>query len=198
MRRAINDYPESVDVDGTLYPVRSDYKNALLILDAGDDMELSQEECLAVQLNIFYRDFASVRRRPDLIKFISAMTGFLRCGKQSIGSVTEIKTLDYRQDWQYIVAAFQKDYGIDLSKTDDIHWWRFCALLNGLSEDNMITKIVGYRGVNLSDIKDKNMRKFYAKMKQTYMLKTSQDEIDLEEQADLEFIRQAELKRKTA
>ena len=54
------------------------------------------------------------------------------------------KALDLLLDGDYITAAFQQAYGIDLTSCD-MHWHRFKALLNGIPEDTMLSRIMGYR-----------------------------------------------------
>ena len=54
------------------------------------------------------------------------------------------KAIDLVLDGDYIVAAFQQAYGIDLTSCD-MHWHRFKALLNGIPEDTMLSRIMGYR-----------------------------------------------------
>lgn len=56
------------------------------------------------------------------------------------------RALDLVLDGDYIVASFQKAYGIDL--TDPalrMHWHRFKALLNGLLDDTVLGRAMGYR-----------------------------------------------------
>lgn len=54
------------------------------------------------------------------------------------------RTIDLVLDGEYVVAAFQQAYGIDLT-TGDMHWHRFKALLNGLPEDTRLSQIMGFR-----------------------------------------------------
>lgn len=53
-------------------------------------------------------------------------------------------TLDLIMDGDYIVSAFQQAYGIDLTSCD-MHWHRFNALLIGLPDEVLLSKIRGYR-----------------------------------------------------
>lgn len=55
------------------------------------------------------------------------------------------RLIDYILDGDYIVAAFQQAYGIDLTK-EDMHWHRFKALLVSLPEQTLMSKIISYRG----------------------------------------------------
>lgn len=54
------------------------------------------------------------------------------------------KAIDLVLDGDYITAAFQQAYGIDLTQ-GDMHWHRFKALLNGLPESTVLSRIMGYR-----------------------------------------------------
>lgn len=51
-----------------------------------------------------------------------------------------------------------------------LHWWEFRALFQGLKDDNKIVKIMGYRGIDLSKIKDKEEKARYKKLKKIYAL----------------------------
>lgn len=52
--------------------------------------------------------------------------------------------LDYVLDGDYIVAAFQQAYGIDLTSCD-MHWHRFKALMAGLPDCTKLSSIMHYR-----------------------------------------------------
>lgn len=65
------------------------------------------------------------------------------------------RMIDYVIDGSFIVASFQQAYGIDLTKVD-MHWHRFCALLDGLPDDTKMSKIIGYRGYDPADEKRKH------------------------------------------
>ena len=76
----------------------------------------------------------------------------------------------YEFDDSYIYSAFLQQYTIDLQEIKYMHWWKFKALFDGLSEDTQIVKVMQYRSVNLAQIKDTERRNFYKKMKKLYAL----------------------------
>jgi len=98
---------------------------------------------------------------------------FYNCGetvrKSGVRAVTKIPKVNLKDDFPYIWAAFMSDFGIDLS-VQKLHWWKFRALLESLSDNCKFSRIVSYRSVNVSELKDKNMRIFYDKMKKKYQL----------------------------
>ena len=66
-----------------------------------------------------------------------------------------------------------------------MHWWKFKALFDGLNENTEIVKIMGYRSVNLSQIKDSEKRNYYKKMKRLYAI----PDMRSQEEKEAEFAR---------
>lgn len=90
---------------------------------------------------------------------------------------SSVRALDYVLDGDYIVAAFQQAYGIDLTSIDYMHWHRFNALIVGLPDETRLAKVMGYRTWVKSDRKyEDEMRE----MRSRWMLPdddTGEDEI---------------------
>lgn len=83
------------------------------------------------------------------------------------------------QDAALIYAGFYQQYGIDLT-TAELHWYQFRALLSGLGEETLFGRVLGYRMMDLSSLKNKGKRQFYAKMKALYRLKDYRTEEEKE------------------
>ena len=86
----------------------------------------------------------------------------------------------YEFDDEYIYSAFMSQYGIDLNNTKYLHWWKFKALMNSLNDNTLFVKIMGYRNIELSKIKDKSMKDFYKSMKKQYSLPDMRSEEEKE------------------
>ena len=82
---------------------------------------------------------------------------------------------DFEYDANLIYSAFLQQYKIDLCQTN-MHWWTFKALLGGLSDDTHFIKVVQYRSMDLSKIKDKEQKRHYQKMKALYKLPDNRSE----------------------
>lgn len=63
-----------------------------------------------------------------------------------------------------------QQYNIDLNKIKYMHWWKFKALFEGLNENTQIVKIMGYRAMDITKIKDKEEKARYKKLKRMYQL----------------------------
>lgn len=80
------------------------------------------------------------------------------------------RALDFALDAGLIVAAFRQVYGMDLTAETDLHWHVFLSLLRSLPEDCRLCRIMSYRTAELSDIKDPELRRRYAELKEAYAL----------------------------
>ena len=125
-------------------------------------------------LELYYPNFEEISNYNEAIE---GMLWFYQCGKELANSNEKNKNnnkynqiYSYEFDNKYIYSAFMEQYKIDLQEIEYMHWWKFRALFDGLNEDAEIVKIMGYRSVNLSQIKDIEKRNYYKKMKRLYAL----------------------------
>lgn len=140
-------------------------------------------------LNLFYPEINQI---TNVKQAIDDIIWFYSCGKDEETSTQKTKNnrnnkqiYSYVFDNDLIYSAFKDQYNIDLVEIDYLHWWKFKAMFNGLKSDNKIAEIMGYRSIDLSEIKDKEMRKHYKKLQQTYKL----PDMRSEEQKESDFAR---------
>lgn len=93
---------------------------------------------------------------------------------------SEFRVLDYIIDSDYIYSAFLQQYGIDLIDIEELHWHKFKALLNGLSDATKLSEIMGYRCYEESHAK--NEKELYQKLKSAWEL----PQIETEEEKEAE------------
>ena len=164
--------PSSVEIDDTEYEINTDFRISVLFSLLMEDDELTEEQKVLQALSLYYPVIPT-----DIGKAIEQIKWFYSCGKSDkpIGSkkgkTNSKKVFDFEADANYIYSAFMSQYRIDLQDIGQLHWWKFKALLEGLKEDNKLSKIIEYRSVDLSKIKDKEQRKFYKDMQKQYSLK---------------------------
>ena len=67
-------------------------------------------------------------------KTFKQISWFMQCGKEAKKENSSQKVVfSYSYDSDYIIAAFQEFYNIDLLKVRYMHWWKFNLLLGTLS-----------------------------------------------------------------
>lgn len=83
---------------------------------------------------------------PDDPEWVEAALEFLASENATprVSARSDARAVDLVLDGDYITASFQQAYGIDLTCCD-MHWHRFRALLNGLPENTIMARIIGYR-----------------------------------------------------
>ena len=117
-------------------------------------------------------------KAPEGEEWQLAAYRFYQCPNEVPRATRRLKTrlLDFIIDGQFIVASFQQAYGIDLTSCD-MHWHRFCALLDGLPDETKMSKIMGYRGYDPRDEKRKH-NEFMQEQRMRWALPAEDDEDD--------------------
>lgn len=158
--------------------IRTDFRESIKFELLMQDNSVNNKDKIVLALNLYYYNAKEIK---DIKQAVDDILWFYRCGKdlKNISSNEEKTSEDsnktkqiysYEFDDEYIYSAFMEQYKIDLNSIKYLHWWKFRALLNSLNENVLFSKILGYREINLSRIKDKEMRNFYKKMKKIYAL----------------------------
>ena len=179
----IDKLPETVEVNCQEVSINSDFRVFILFEQILKDYELSKEDKIKKCLSLFYKE-----KPANLIEAVEQMFRFysmdfmndFHSAKKGKGSKKNKKLYDWDFDQAYIYAAFLSQYRIDLQEVAYLHWWKFRFLFMGLNEDNKISKIIGYRDMDTSKIKDKEEKKRYEQLKKTFAIpeKISKEEID--------------------
>lgn len=169
--------PISVNIDNNEYEINSDFRISILFELLMQDNSMGDKDKIFRALQLYYPVVPE-----NVNEAIEQMLWFYRCGKdirKSKGngkgkSVTQIYSFEHDDD--YIYAAFMDQYSIDLQDIKYLHWWKFKAMFKSLKEDNEIVKIMSYRSVDLSLIKDKEQKSYYKKMQELYKIPVSKDD----------------------
>ena len=151
--------------------IDTNFRSFILFELLMQDNELKEEEKIYLSINLFYKE-----PPQDLKKAIEGILWFYRCGEEekkvgkSGGESRKKQIYSYEYDAKLIYSAFLDQYGIDLNEIDQLHWFKFKALFEGLKSDNKICEIMSYRSIDLNKIKDKDERKKYRKLQREFAL----------------------------
>ncbi|PIC65333.1 hypothetical protein CSV79_01545 [Sporosarcina sp. P13] len=181
-------YPltETVEIDGTTYPIDMSFDNILRLIEMLNDqeiddvtqVELGMQMFIGVDLDcdinlkgsIFNKLFEDVvsegekKSRPVDIK-----GNPMPSNEESEGGASYSLT----EDAEYIYASFMQDYGMDLFEYQGkLHWSKFRALLAGLGDETKFKKVLEIRGMELPTGKGtEKQRKSILDAKRAYALK---------------------------
>ena len=132
--------PTSVEVNGTRYDIRSDFRAILDIIEALNDIDLRPQEKSLVVLEIFYED-------PDLIPAYDWEDAIRACFRFIDGGVERTKgnspeLVDWEKDFPLIVAPINHIAGQDIRGAEYVHWWTFLAWYGEISNDCTFAQVL--------------------------------------------------------
>lgn len=169
------EYPKVLEIHGEYVPIITDFREYIRLLDMLKCKDLTDVQKVMILQDYFLADISV---DPEALR---ALTDFvtmeMKDEKAEQDSDSEEpeeprqkNLFSYEIDYPFILSGFLRDYGIDLETVDYLHWWKFRMLFDGLSEDTEIKQRIMYRGIDLSDIKDKDERKRIAKIQRRIQL----------------------------
>ena len=174
--------PCSIEVGGKEIYIRTDYRVWLkfesIMFDAS---KVSIKKIADAVINCI--DASKSKTLPEnLQELIEALMLFHGCNEKPKTKKTnesenrKAPVFDFEEDAAYVYAAFLAQYGIDLVEIPHLHWFKFNALFRSLDDTSKIMKIMSWRDMDLSKIKDSEQRKVYSKLKETFALPDKRSE----------------------
>lgn len=175
----IDKLPKTVMISGAEVPIETNFRTGILFELMMQDDTVDDIQKILCALDMFYgaRPFKVNEAIDQILWFYSAGKEWRKDNEQSSGAgggARRIYSFEYDDD--YIYSAFLSQYGIDLQNIKYLHWWKFKAMFHGLSEDQEIVKIMGYRGMKITGSMSKDQRRFYKRMQSLYALPIPKDE----------------------
>ena len=167
--------------------IRTDFRESIKFELLMQDRDIEDERKVKMILNLYYyRPEQITNIKQALEEVVWFYTGGDKKENTNINNNSNNKKqiYSYEFDAEYIYSAFMQQYKIDLNSIRYLHWWKFRALFTNLNEDVLFSKIMQYRAIDLSSIKDKGMKKFYKKMKRLYAL----PDMRTEEEKEYDFV----------
>ena len=110
----------------------------------------------------------------------------------------QMRVVDFKQDSSFIYSSFLMDYGIDLvEQQGKLHWQKFIALFQGLSEKTKIREVMSIRArpIPRPDKHNQEYIKNLMELKRYYALEISQEERERNFQAGLKNLAEALMAR---
>lgn len=182
MTYLIDGLPRTIDVSGRKVAINTDFRTWIKyeeIMLKEDEKAQSQvleaiDACLAEDLIMTSLD--------ELEILFDGFLWFYSLGKKTDG-ISKIKEEDekeseftnsslvysFEHDWAYIYSAFMECYNINLL-TDNLHWWEFKSLFEGLNQKCLFSRIMSFRSMKITSKMSKDEKKFYRTMKKIYAL----------------------------
>lgn len=180
--------PKTITVDGMELPVSWNFRTMMqvesLLLNPDIEGKLKTYNALIWFYGEETTDSFILKTPTRLTEAVDGFLWFYRCGedekpaRKSAGAHKRV--YDFETDSQLIYAAFFTQYGIELDREDDMHWWKFRALFEGL-KGTTFNEVMRCRAVKIDSKTPKEQKEYYQRMKELYPLpeaKTARREND--------------------
>lgn len=119
------DLPKTVNIAGSDYAIRWEYRDILTILTALADPDLSAEDKALATLGIFYPDVECLPVE-DWKEALTRASWFIDGGREAARQRGP-RLMDWEQDFPWIVAPVNRVLGRDIRDEVPLHWWTFLA-----------------------------------------------------------------------
>ena len=125
----IGQLPKALQVGEKSFPIRSDYRVALLIFEAFDDPDLNDMEKMLVCLNCLYDTLPD-----DITAAYERAVWFLDGGDTVQNKQYSRKIIDWKQDESMLFAAVNLVAGTETRAAEYLHWWTFLGYFSCISD----------------------------------------------------------------
>lgn len=171
--------PKTLEVSGTERKIRTDFRDALVIMAAFNDPELTDAEKYDVMLTVLYEEIPDAEDYPEAVE---KALWFLDCGQMEEDNKPRAKVMDWEQDEQLLFPAVNKVAGFPVRNAEYLHWWEFCGYFNEIDGDGTFSMVLCIRQKRAKGKKlEKWELEFYRNHKEMCDLKTKYTKEEQEE-----------------
>lgn len=126
--------PQTLNINGRAYKIRSDYRDILQIIAAFGDKELSDEEKAYVCLKRLFIAMESIPKSDYQDAYEAAVT-FIECHISD--RKPSPKVVNWEKDEQLIFPAINKVAGMEVRAVPYMHWWTFLGYFQSIDQEDI-------------------------------------------------------------
>ena len=188
MNILVDEFPESLTVDGVNYAIDTDFRDVLRVILAYEDETLTQFERQLILLNNLYGDRIPRNTTDALERALWFLNGGKDAQQPQDTEETQTRLYSFSKDANFIFSAFRQTHGIDLQKTS-MHWWEFLALFMDLGSETTFSSLIGLRKRVKSGAATKEERAAAQSMGEVFEIPDPDTRTLDEKEAEAEFLR---------
>ncbi|MDA1477265.1 Gp15 family bacteriophage protein [Bacillus sp. CLL-7-23] len=172
-------FDDVIVLNGKEIPIDVSFDVVLRAFELGEDKAFQDVEKWDIMAEMFTsndEDYEQMEPHEKIIFVQAVLENFIKEDEEQEekqqGSSYQEKYYDFVQDADFIYASFLFDYNIDLIEQQGrLHWRKFQALLNGLSEKTKFREVVGIRTQKITRDMSRKQVENLRRLKRVYALK---------------------------
>jgi len=182
---SVGELPTSLLVGGKKRAIRSDYRVALDIFEAYNDVNLNERQKETVLLVCLYVEPEKIE--PDYYReALEKASWFLDGGRAYKEATNNKKVVDWEQDESMLFSAINRVAGKEVRAMRYMHWWTFLGYFAEMGEC-LYSTVLNIRSKKVKGKKlDKTEQEWYKANKDVVDLRTRYTE---EEKAEMERLK---------
>ena len=139
----IGSLPVSLEVGGTEWEIRSDYRNILCIFEALEDEELTDSDKLYITLVRIYVDFEKMPKSFYQEAYEKA-SKFMECHDRTDDKKNP-KIINWQKDEHMIFPAINAVAGCEVRSVEYMHWWTFLGYFESVDNESLWSFVLSIR-----------------------------------------------------
>lgn len=174
----IGELPKALLVNGSLYPIESDYRIVLNLFDELNSDELTNFDKAYLTMRTLYSCDIS---EEDFVEAVKSAYWFISGGDKPKSEPREVKLVDWKHDESMIFSAVNKTAGCEVRSLPYLHWWTFLGYFAETGE-GLLSTVLTIR-TKLADGKklEKWEQEFLRKHKELVVLRTKDEQAAIDE-----------------
>lgn len=182
--------PETLNVNGTDYKIRTDFRAILDIINCFSDPNYEDDEKWIVCLTILYEDFDDMPE-SDYENAMLQAKWFIDCGIDRESDNKKPALMDWEQDGSIIIPAINRVLGYECRSQRNLHWWTFISAYMEIGE-SLFSNILSIRNKQLKGQKlEKYEREFMRENQDLVILRNRlTDDEEAEKEAEQQALRE--------
>lgn len=167
-------FPDLAQVDGEFFPIETSWRKIALIEVLLFDYKICETYKYYKILDIFYKGKPPKNTQRAIDEFMKFYRCYNICNDAPPYKENKkvLRGYCFEEDGTLLFNAFYK-MGIDLT-TDDMHWFKFKALLTELPKDCALHQLIYIRTVDISSL-DKQQKKYILEYRKKYSLEKTRE-----------------------
>lgn len=133
MTHRIGELPQSLEIAGQSYGIRTDFRDILHIFSAFADEELTEAEKAEVCLRCLFFTPEAIPQE-HLEEAIRQAFWFCDGGNVPKSEPEKIRTMDWQHDEHILFPAVSKAAGFEVRSCAYLHWWVFLGYFGEIGE----------------------------------------------------------------